>query len=453
MRWRRAADERARSSGARVAALGTSPLPGMPKLTPSPRYQAMIERFGLTAVEQLTCGCHVHVGVADDEEGVAVLDRIRIWLPVLLALSANSPYWQGRDTGYASFRSQAWTRFPTAGPTEIFGSAAAYRTRTEALVASGVAARSRHDLLRRSAVAEVSDGGDPGGRRLPVRRGHRGRRRPGPGPGRDGEPGGSRRPAATAGADRADPAGDLAGRQLGPGRRSAGSVRGLPRPAAEVLAALVDHVRPALRDSGDEDLVVAGLARIVRAASAHPPSADSPNIIESGRPDPSGSGDHARRRMEQIRPCEQVQQRAGHRKESRYMARVSGDRCLRLRRLPPVQRPGRGRPRRAGDDPASGRLLRRRHSGGGRRVRSGQSARPRCRASRRPTTWCTPWTTTTSWRRTPTAARAFSAAAAENGLERIIYLGGLGRDDHEPVRAPALAAGGRGAARRRTGCR
>ena len=45
-----------------------------------------------------------------------MLDRIRIWLPVLLALSANSPYWQGRDTGYASFRSQAWTRFPTAGP-------------------------------------------------------------------------------------------------------------------------------------------------------------------------------------------------------------------------------------------------------------------------------------------------------------------------------------------------
>ena len=121
-----------------MAALATSPLPVVPELTPSPRYHAMNERFGLTTTEQLTCGCHVHVGVADDEEGVAVLDRIRIWLPVLLAISANSPFWQGRDTGYASFRSQAWTRFPTAGATEIFGSAAAYHARAEALVASEV---------------------------------------------------------------------------------------------------------------------------------------------------------------------------------------------------------------------------------------------------------------------------------------------------------------------------
>ena len=56
----------------------------------------------------------MHVGVESAEEGVAVLDRIRPWLPVLLALSANSPFWQGQDTGYASFRSQAWNRFPSA---------------------------------------------------------------------------------------------------------------------------------------------------------------------------------------------------------------------------------------------------------------------------------------------------------------------------------------------------
>ncbi len=70
----------------------------------------MIDRFGLTAREQLTCGCHVHVAVESDEERVAVLDRIRVWLPVLTALSANSPFWNGEDTGYASFRSQAWNR-------------------------------------------------------------------------------------------------------------------------------------------------------------------------------------------------------------------------------------------------------------------------------------------------------------------------------------------------------
>lgn len=54
---------------------------------------------------------------------MAVLDRIRIWLPVLMALSANSPFRNGADTGYASYRTQAWGRWPTAGPAELFGSA------------------------------------------------------------------------------------------------------------------------------------------------------------------------------------------------------------------------------------------------------------------------------------------------------------------------------------------
>ena len=109
-----------------------------PELTVKSRYQAMTEHFGLTTSEQLTCGCHVHVGVESPEEGVAVLDRIRPWLPVLLAISANSPYWQGQDTGYASFRSQAWNRFPSAGPTGVFGSVEGYRSYADALVATGV---------------------------------------------------------------------------------------------------------------------------------------------------------------------------------------------------------------------------------------------------------------------------------------------------------------------------
>jgi len=135
--WRRAADDLARRTGARIAALATSPLPVAPEITVKSRYQAMTEHFGLTTSEQLTCGCHVHVGVESPEEGVAVLDRIRPWLPVLLAISANSPYWQGQDTGYASFRSQAWNRFPSAGPTDAFGSVEGYRSYADALVATG----------------------------------------------------------------------------------------------------------------------------------------------------------------------------------------------------------------------------------------------------------------------------------------------------------------------------
>jgi carboxylate-amine ligase len=64
------------------------------------RYQKMAQTFGLTAHEQLVCGCHVHVEISSDQEGVAALDRIGPWLPTLLALSANSPFWQGHDSGY-----------------------------------------------------------------------------------------------------------------------------------------------------------------------------------------------------------------------------------------------------------------------------------------------------------------------------------------------------------------
>lgn len=128
----------AEDAGARVAPLGTSPLAVAPLPTVKSRYTAMVEHFGLTTQEQLTCGCHVHVEVASADEGVAVLDRIRVWLPVLLALSASSPFWQGRDTGFASYRYQAWSRFPGTGPTPLLGSAAAYADLVDASVASGV---------------------------------------------------------------------------------------------------------------------------------------------------------------------------------------------------------------------------------------------------------------------------------------------------------------------------
>ena len=77
-------------------------------MTGKPRYQQMAEAFGLTAQEQLTAAATLHVSVASDEAGVAALDRIQPWLAPLLALSANSPFWHGTDSSYASFRYQAW---------------------------------------------------------------------------------------------------------------------------------------------------------------------------------------------------------------------------------------------------------------------------------------------------------------------------------------------------------
>lgn len=135
---RASADATARTVGARSVALATSPFPVQSTAAPGDRIDRMMQQYGVTAVEQLTCGCHVNVEVESDEEGVAILDRIRVWLPVLMALSTNSPFCNGLDTGYASYRSQAWYRWPTAGPSEIFGSAKAYHAHVQDMLRSGV---------------------------------------------------------------------------------------------------------------------------------------------------------------------------------------------------------------------------------------------------------------------------------------------------------------------------
>jgi carboxylate-amine ligase len=136
--WRGTVAVAARESGAGAAAIATAPVPGEGLITPKPRYLRMAEQFGPTVQEVLTCGSHVHVGIASREEGVAVLDRIRAWLPVVLALSANSPFSDGRDTGYASYRSQLWARWPSAGPTDLFGTPEAYEETVRSMVESGV---------------------------------------------------------------------------------------------------------------------------------------------------------------------------------------------------------------------------------------------------------------------------------------------------------------------------
>ena len=136
--WRSEAVAAARGTGSSVAALATSPLPVHPIAVRSTRYAWLEERYQLTAREHLICGCHVHVSVEGDEEGVGVLDRIRVWLPALLALSANSPFWNGQDSGFASYRSQALARWPSWGPTGVFGSADAYHRLVRDMVLSSV---------------------------------------------------------------------------------------------------------------------------------------------------------------------------------------------------------------------------------------------------------------------------------------------------------------------------
>lgn len=262
--WRGRADAAARAVGARVAALATSPVDVAPEPTPGERYQHMLDAFALTAAEQLTCGCHVHVSVEDDDEGVAVLNRIRPWLPVLTALTANSPFWRGRDSGYASFRSQAWGRWPSAGPNELFADAADYHRLIDDVLATGTAldtgmvyfdarlsanwptveVRVADVCLRAEdavtlaglvrALVETAARDARAGRPVPAVRSEILR-------------------LAAWRAGRSGLTGDLVH-----------PLTGRPAPAADVLGVLLDTARPALRDAGDEQRVEDGVREALR---------------------------------------------------------------------------------------------------------------------------------------------------------------------------------------------
>jgi YbdK family carboxylate-amine ligase len=136
----------AATAGACILAASTHPFGSwrQQEITAAPRYEAMVDRWAVLAVQQDICGCHVHVGVPDLETAVAVMDRSRPYLAVLLALTGSSPFHDGLDTGYESFRTLWWARWPMTGPPEHFGSAACFREVVEGMVVSGLVADSSH---------------------------------------------------------------------------------------------------------------------------------------------------------------------------------------------------------------------------------------------------------------------------------------------------------------------
>jgi carboxylate-amine ligase len=258
---RRVLADAARERGGWLAALGTSPLPVRPTPTPDERYLTMMREYGVTALEQLTCGCHVHVDIASRAEGVAVLAGIGPWLPVVAALAANSPFWQGEDTGYASYRRMVWERWPAAGSTQPFADEAEYDAAVAALVRSRVlldeamiyfdarlsakyptvevrvadvqpeAADTVLVAALVRALVDTAAAPPPGGfppPRLELLRG------------------------ASWRAARSGLSGDLVD-----------VTRGTAVPALDMVQRLVDHVRPALRSNGDLAGVEASLARLV----------------------------------------------------------------------------------------------------------------------------------------------------------------------------------------------
>jgi glutamate---cysteine ligase / carboxylate-amine ligase len=116
------------AAGLRIIATGT---PVLGDLIPQPITEGSRQERGTATFRRLhdelsICAMHVHVEMPDRERAVLVSNHLRQYLPTLIALAANSPYWPERDTGYASWRTMVWTRWPVAGPPPYFTSAAHY---------------------------------------------------------------------------------------------------------------------------------------------------------------------------------------------------------------------------------------------------------------------------------------------------------------------------------------
>ena len=134
--------EAAAKDGKAIAAAGTHPFSDWKQqaITPKKRYLG-IEKVLQQAIRELVIfGCHVHVGLEDRNVAIGVVNRARNYLSILLALSANSPFWLGEETGYASYRTELWYQVPLAGPPAVFENLDQYQDLVQALTTIGAIA-------------------------------------------------------------------------------------------------------------------------------------------------------------------------------------------------------------------------------------------------------------------------------------------------------------------------
>ncbi|HEY8294950.1 MAG TPA: glutamate--cysteine ligase [Micrococcaceae bacterium] len=125
---------------ARAASVGTAPKmeSGFPEVTDKRRYHQLSDSARAIVADQYVNGLHVHVGIPDKEAGAQALNRIRPWLPVIVALGANSPFWQDRSSGFESWRTISYRRWPVQGLPPLFKDAADYEFRVQHLLDTGV---------------------------------------------------------------------------------------------------------------------------------------------------------------------------------------------------------------------------------------------------------------------------------------------------------------------------
>ncbi len=115
-------------SGLKIASVGTHPISHWrdQSITEGERYKEIVRDMQLLARANLIFGLHVHVGIPDRETAIQVMNQARYFLPHLYALSVNSPFWVGHDTGLKGYRLKVFERFPRTGIPDAFESLAEY---------------------------------------------------------------------------------------------------------------------------------------------------------------------------------------------------------------------------------------------------------------------------------------------------------------------------------------
>lgn len=135
---RRVVSELAEAAGGRLVASGTHPFGRWQNMdiTDDERYASLTEQLQEIARSIAVYGLHVHVGVDDRDHSIEIMNEARYFLPHILALSVNSPFWEGRDTGIKSYRSVIWGRMPRSGIPDSFRSWDDYRAFVDMLIAT-----------------------------------------------------------------------------------------------------------------------------------------------------------------------------------------------------------------------------------------------------------------------------------------------------------------------------
>ncbi len=128
-----------RGNNLRISASGTHPFTHWKdvKITPGARYEQILKDLQTIARANLIFGLHVHVAVEDNDTRIALMNNASYFLPHIFALSVNSPFWCGENTGWKSYRAKVFERFPRTGLPERFGSWSEYEEFVKILVATG----------------------------------------------------------------------------------------------------------------------------------------------------------------------------------------------------------------------------------------------------------------------------------------------------------------------------